>query len=278
MPSHKGLSLEFKFFSVNALATHLSIYLPNFLSTCLLTHLFIHLPFHPANCPSLYPTIINNKSSYLESTTIRSRVGNSTQQEDHPYSQISTVGYLLDIVCILWFKLGVPLAKEDNIDLRSVLDNKVSRCILVLFNHYRDTPISNTVVYLASFLSSSSTAVIGSYCLSQLKKSANFEIHVESLCNWRRGDEVLELLKEWIRDGLSKTDHVEQSGVRFREPNTEEPKVRKAILVINHLLRTNAPRKRLLAKNEVQLVDFLKEISGIKLTKNFSLLWVYINW
>ena len=27
-----------------------------------------------------------------------------------------------------------------------------------------------------------------------------------------------------------------------REPNTEEPKVRKAILVINHLLRTNAPR------------------------------------
>ena len=207
-----------------------------------------------------------SSSTISSNTTTGSREAEVENPQDlHPFNRLETVGGLLDVVCVLWYKLNPYLTEDANIEHRAVLERKATKSILLLFKFYRDTSISDTVVYLASFLSHSAASVVASYCFSQLKKSSRFEIHVEALCNWRRGDEVVELMKEWLEVGLGKasSSSVESTGVRFREPDADKPYLNKAIKVMNHLIDGETTRLILLAKNCDQLEDLLETTTKI---------------
>ena len=95
------------------------------------------------------------------------------------------------------------------------------------FQVYKSTEVNRSVVYLCSLLPHASVQTIASYCLSQFKSaqvspqvlgtkflSWTMDVHrklkeelpvttyLDALCNWRRVDDVFELISQWISNGL----------------------------------------------------------------------------
>ena len=71
------------------------------------------------------------------------------------------------------------------------------------------------VVYLSSMLPHSSVSVVAGFCLSRLKaiqlpgdwtqvhKVDLLPTYTNALCNWGRGDDLLELITEWLKKGTN---------------------------------------------------------------------------
>ena len=94
---------------------------------------------------------------------------------------------------------------------------------------YKSTEVDRSVIYLSSFLPHSSAQTIASYCLSRVKSvDVNEQIlgtkfppwtvdfhtklkdelpvttYLDALCNWRRGDDIMEVVTQWISQGKCK--------------------------------------------------------------------------
>ena len=72
----------------------------------------------------------------------------------------------------------------------------------VLYKYFRPTPVISTVAYLASLLPERAVTHVASYCLAKVKETQGWETCVDCLCNWKQGDQLLELVCNWLRAGL----------------------------------------------------------------------------
>jgi hypothetical protein len=68
------------------------------------------------------------------------------------------------------------------------------------------------VIYLCSLLPPSSVVTVSGFCLSRLKQLdlpdnvdlvnvENATCYIDALCNWGRGDDLVELINDWISKG-----------------------------------------------------------------------------
>ena len=224
---------------------------------------------------------------------------------------VKMVGALLDVVCILWMARSTDIAKEENAEYRSLLEKKTSKLVSVLFKYYKASDVSRPLIYLCSFLPHSSMVTTAGYCLSQLRNAKNVQIdetevqsttpndhlektfdtawtgnqlqtfgqtnplptYIDALCNWNRGDDILELVTNWISRDLRQRQlhnrrpggigrgkgHTSRKGVRFSESaglGTAKPEL--ALQLMKYMLRHPVNREILLKKNRPQ-VEELKD-------------------
>jgi condensin-2 complex subunit G2 len=151
------------------------------------------------------------------------RLANDTLEAS--LSDSLVVGGLVDIVCVIWMIRSKELAEKENNEYRSLLEKKSAKILTVLFKQYRSCHVHRSVIYLCSFLPHSSALTISSFCLSRLKcaeitddvvqkfpswtenqnlklnEELIFTTYVDALCNWRRGDDILELILQWLTRG-----------------------------------------------------------------------------
>ena len=147
-------------------------------------------------------------------------------------------------------------------------------------------------VFFSSFLPERSVSAVASYCLSRVKEEEGWKTHVDSLCNWRKGNSLLELVVDGIRALIRKEETSSSSkGVRFQEPVSKVSQTRVALRLINYLLEHQINRAILLAKCRPGLEEVMttcvgvleyvvtvlgsKDLSGVSLTDVESLVSVY---
>lgn len=129
------------------------------------------------------------------------------------------------MVCILWMTRCKELSQ--NAEYRALLEKKSSKILTLLFKVYKSCQVHRSIIYLCSFLPHSASLTMASFCLSRLKSSridpnagmkrypdwtddpketlgdeAVFTTYVDALCNWRRGDDILDMIIEWLKKGM----------------------------------------------------------------------------
>jgi len=200
--------------------------------------------------------------SVLEDVSNREVTQHEPPADDHPFRNLDVVGGMLDIVSILWMIRQKELSMEVNDAYRAVLEKKAGKVLILFFKYYRRYPeVCGSVVYLASFSSRGTVAPVASFCLSRIKMDTDacFTTYVDALCNWRRGDELLDLVEEWFRSGLGAVRPVK--GVRFLE--AEQPRLGLAVKLLQHLMQHTVNRSILLAKNRDRLEEVLGALEGV---------------
>ncbi len=197
------------------------------------------------------------------------RLANDTLQQSLSDAQV--VGGLVDIVCIFWMSRCQELADAKNAEYRSLLEKKSAKILTLLFRVYKTSfQVHRSVIYLCSFLPTSKSSTIASFCLSRLRSGCDdesgFSTYVDALCNWRRGDDLLDLILVWINGDLKERQLKESGefrrplskrqskGVRFVESN-EKPRPEFAIHLLNYLLSHSLNKAILLKKNMAQLEE-----------------------
>ena len=202
---------------------------------------------------------------------------------------------------------------EENAAYRSLLEKKASKLVSVLFKYYRSSEVSRSLVYLCSFLPHSTVSTIAGFCLSQLRNSTNitnndpsaetghadkqsekpFDIewtgmesqvfldisnplptYIDALCNWNRGDDIMELIINWLsrslrerqmnnrKSGVGRKSNINRKGVRFSESaglGVAKPEL--AIQLIRYMFRHPVNRDILLRKNRLQVKE-LRNLLG----------------
>ncbi len=142
------------------------------------------------------------------------------------------------------------------------------------------------MVYLCSLLPHASVSTVASFCLSRLRLTEVADVDVaetagglgdidevaptytNALCNWGRGDDLLDLIIGWIRKDCGKsleaTAEVAKTepprrkgrGVRFAEAAEEESgKPVLALLLVEYAMQHPVNRAILLRKNRAQLEE-----------------------
>ena len=243
----------------------------------------------------------------LVNQTEQNQVANEAYIEELENEKI--VGALLDVVCILWMARSTDIVKEQNIEYRSLLEKKTSKLVSVLFKFYRSSDVSRSLIYLCSFLPHSSVVTMAGFCLSQLRNAksttdddsnspsvgvklqldkifdaawtgnqsqAPFDqsnplpTYIDALCNWSRGDDILELVTNWISRDLRERQvnsrksvgtgrnrsNASRKGVRFSESaglGAAKPDL--ALQLIKYMFRHPVNREILLRKNRPQVQE-----------------------
>ena len=190
--------------------------------------------------------------------------GDNDEEEEHPYSNPEVVWGVLDVACVLWTRHNVDLSKDENMELRSTLEKKAGKCLMVIFRHFRASPACGTVVYLASFLPDRLVAPLASYCMAKVRGGEeHWQGCADSLCNWRRGGELLEVVLESLRAGLSQpeTTGASEKGVRFQTKGANQ-EIELGVRLLAYLVSHNINRTALLIKEK----EKLKEIADLCLT------------
>ena len=123
------------------------------------------------------------------------------------------------------------LAKDENAEYRSLLEKKSGKMLFYLFKYYKGSDVCRPLVYISSLLPHSSAQITSGFCLSKLRACAAVEeppadavvdrgftaqwngstmlfgdespvpTYLDSLCNWKRGDSILEMVGEWVKEG-----------------------------------------------------------------------------
>ena len=181
-------------------------------------------------------------------------------EPEHPYSNPEVVWGVLDVVCVLWTRHNVEMSKDENIEMRSTLEKKAGKCLMVLFRHFRASPACGTIVYLASFLPDRLVAPLASYSMAKVRGGEeHWQGCADSLCNWRRGGELLEVVLESLKAGLSqaraggvRSGTETNKGVRFQSKGVEE-EIGLGVRLLTYLVSHNINRTALLMKEKEKL-------------------------
>ena len=81
--------------------------------------------------------VLNSVKSWVRSQPVE------REEDEHPYTNPEVVWGVLDIVCVLWTTHSTELCQEGSDELRSVLEKKAAKCLLVLFKHFRQGEIND---------------------------------------------------------------------------------------------------------------------------------------
>lgn len=211
--------------------------------------------------------LTTDASTVTEANTTSASGSEDQEVEDHPYNDLEVVGGVLDIVGILWLTKSDKFCLSENDVIRNLLEKKASKCMTIFFKCFKATPVISPVIYLSSFLPERAVCHVASYCLAKAKEDDNWKTPVDSLCNWRKGDELLEIVVEGIKTALAPVNSsgkTASKGVRFENPRSKGRQLRIGLKLINYLLDNKTNRFIVLAKNRPMLTEVLRECEAVK--------------
>ena len=102
-------------------------------------------------------------------------------------------------------------------------------------------------VYLASFLPERVVSPVASFCLARVKEEDEWRTYVDCLCNWRKGDGLLEIVADGLRSGMG--SNKSSKGVRFVETQSKDVQLSMAVKLLEYMIGHHANRTILIAKN-----------------------------
>ena len=98
------------------------------------------------------------------------------------------------------------------------------------------------------------------------KEDDAWRTHMDSLCNCRKGDSLLEIVVEGIRSILHQQEArpAASKGVRFEETVSKDCQVKVALRLVKYLLGQQANRAILMAKNRDMMEELLTTCAGVQ--------------
>jgi len=209
-------------------------------------------------------------STVLETTnsTTASAVNSTTAaapaeeevEEEHEYDDPSVVSGILDIVCVMWRTKITDMSQPENDEMRSALEKKAGKWMTLFFKYFKSSPVISTIVYLSSYLPERAVAHVASYCLARVKDEEGWQTHVDCLCNWRKGNRLLELIIESFKSVMIAEDKScgNNKGVRFAESDSKDNQLKVAIKLVHYLLEHQTNRILLLYKHKPVLEELMQ--------------------
>ncbi|KAK4291676.1 hypothetical protein Pmani_035511 [Petrolisthes manimaculis] len=200
-------------------------------------------------------------------------------EEGTPLDDPKVIGALLDTVVILWTTIAHKLALPQNFKYLNALRTKVARNMPTFFKFFKNNAeVSQTLLYLSSFLPRRTVPTLVGHCLSRLKtiqseqeSDDSYTTYINALCNWNRADDVLELASEWLEEGFkqgtvtnTKERRKSQRGVHFAEESTSTPQPLIALRLIRHILQHPLNKISTLEKYRHLLLDVTQNMSRVK--------------
>ncbi|KAL3837005.1 hypothetical protein ACJMK2_022398, partial [Sinanodonta woodiana] len=150
-------------------------------------------------------------------------------------------------------------------------------CIAIpeMLGAFEDVQICNALVLLAGYLPHKYLQPLSRTCLSKLRKLKTdstveeYSSMLESLCSWGRGEDILELVIDWLKPCLtaystgSKAEKMRKSkSVCFVDPNEPQPQV--AISMLQYLLQHPVCQEQLLQNNRKNLAELAQQLHATK--------------
>jgi hypothetical protein len=136
---------------------------------------------------------------------------------------------ILDIIAILWDKIGSHLRKPENQQTNEYLEKIFTDDTFEEYLSTFNTPESQRAIFrIASHLPRNSIPAFSGNCIKQLKqlksgKSNNAEHLLDCLLSWDFADQVLQLVVEWIAEPFAQEN--EKSS---RRPKKQAKKTKNA--------------------------------------------------
>ena len=90
-------------------------------------------------------TVLENTSN-TNNTACEQNTGVDSSDEDHPYNDESVVGGVLDIVCVIWNAKISEICRPEHDEMRSALEKKAGKWMMLFFKYFKHTPVIRTVV------------------------------------------------------------------------------------------------------------------------------------
>ncbi|XP_066987569.1 condensin-2 complex subunit G2-like isoform X2 [Macrobrachium rosenbergii] len=196
---------------------------------------------------------------------------NDNEEDSSPLDNPTVIGGLFDTIVILWSANAHRLAQSQNSKYLEALRLKVSKNMPIFFKFFKENKdVSQTLLYLASFLPKTLVPTLVGHCLSRLRSLQQDQDHEDSyvtyinaLCNWNRVDDVLELATDWLMEGFHsatvtspKERRLSRRGVHFHQTHSAQPSL--ALRLIRHILQHPLNKLAALSKNR-SLVEDLTE-------------------
>ncbi|XP_042859360.1 condensin-2 complex subunit G2-like isoform X3 [Penaeus japonicus] len=201
----------------------------------------------------------------------------STDDSASPLDNPSVIGGLFDTIVIIWTTNAHRLAQPQNEKYIEAIRTRVSKSMPLFFKSFKENDeVSQTLLYLSSFLPKALVPTIVSHCMSRLRglqqdqdKEESYVTYVNALCNWNRVDDILELATEWLNEGFSagittssKERRKSSKGVRFQEALSPQPIL--ALRLVGHILQHPLNKLAALGRNRHLLVQMSENMATVK--------------
>ncbi|XP_064104730.1 condensin-2 complex subunit G2-like isoform X2 [Macrobrachium nipponense] len=196
---------------------------------------------------------------------------NDNEEDSSPLDNPTVIGGLFDTIVILWSANAHRLAQSQNSKYLEALRLKVSKNMPIFFKFFKENKdVSQTLLYLASFLPKTLVPTLVGHCLSRLRSlqqdqdyEDSYVTYINALCNWNRVDDVLELATDWLVEGFHsatvtspKERRLSRRGVHFHQTHSAQPSL--ALRLVRHVLQHPLNKLAALSKNR-SLVEDLAE-------------------
>ncbi|KAK3582983.1 hypothetical protein CHS0354_027108 [Potamilus streckersoni] len=190
---------------------------------------------------------------------------------------------LIEGLAIIWTTIGKDIQKPQNEEIYRDLVKKFCIAIPEMLGAFEDAQLCNALVLLAGYLPHKYLQPLSRSCLSKLRKLKTdctveeYSSVLESLCSWGRGEDILDLVIDWLKPCLtayssgSKAGKVRKSkSVCFVDPNEPQPQV--ALSLLQYLLQHPVCQEQLLQNNRKNLAELAELLHAAKdlLTKRLE--------
>ncbi|XP_067864211.1 condensin-2 complex subunit G2 isoform X2 [Heptranchias perlo] len=179
----------------------------------------------------------------------------------------ATMASLLEIIVILW--KSIHKALNENEEAKNYTIAKFATVLPEYFKTFKDDRCTVPLVILASFMPATAVPTFSCGVLSKLRnldKGADenkYSSLIDCLCRWGKVSHVLELITDWLTEGLPQKDKkVPQRRVRIQE--MEEPKLEMALNFLEYILTNIMSRECLLDLPQKKLNQLLRALEAIK--------------
>ena len=122
-------------------------------------------------------------------------------------------------------------------------------------------------------------AHVASYCLARVKDEDGWQTHVDCLCNWRKGNRLLELIIDSFKSVLVEEDKSTGSskGVRFVEADSKDNQLKVAIKLVKYLLEHQTNRILLMYKHKPVLEELMQVLIVINSFHSYILHFLFLH-
>uniref|UniRef100_A0A4W3IK90 Non-SMC condensin II complex subunit G2 n=1 Tax=Callorhinchus milii TaxID=7868 RepID=A0A4W3IK90_CALMI len=178
----------------------------------------------------------------------------------------STMASLIEIIVILWRSINKAL--NENKEAKTYTIRKFAAVLPEYLKNFTDDSCTVPLVTLASFMPASAVPTFSCGVLSKLRnldkgaEEKKYSSLIDCLCQWGKVGHVLELITDWVSEGLpQKTKKVSQRTVRIQD--IAEPKLELALHFLEYVLTHIKNRECLLAAPQERLNQLLKALGAV---------------
>ncbi|XP_053715886.1 condensin-2 complex subunit G2 [Synchiropus splendidus] len=202
---------------------------------------------------------------------------NSIQSEhDLMAKDMALVASLLEIIVILW--RSVDKALKQNEEAMNYTYSKFGSVVSKYFTVFQSERCTASLIQLASLMPPNSVPTFSCGVLSKLRKMDSsvsvqqYSQLLDCLCAWGQAAVLLELVTDWLTNGLPKNGDTVNVGRKVRIAETDEAKPDLALAYIEYLFSHSSTREKVLALGQSRVKPLYTALGNWK-----SVLYTHLN-